>query len=147
MTSSTSNSTPANSARPKLSIVTAIRILNILAAIGMVVGAIGHFTWTSFQGIIVGCYLLIFGIGVILLEFRPPLQPAIKKYAGFMQRYMGRGILFIFLGVLGLDNRLILEIWSLPSPYYHLGLMYHFQFGRNCGSDWSDFRHHRVLPN
>jgi len=76
----------------------------------MVVGAIGHFTWTSFQGIIVGCYLLIFGIGVILLEFRPPLQPAIKKYAGFMQRYMGRGILFIFLGVLGLDNRLILEI-------------------------------------
>jgi len=93
-----------------VSIQALINTLNILAGGGMIVGAIGHFIFPNFGGVIVGIYLLIFGIGVIILEFQLAFQPFIAKYAGFMRHYMGRGILYILLAVLALDFRLLLAI-------------------------------------
>lgn len=54
------------------------------------------------QSIIIGAYVLIFGLAVALLEFQIP--PQVSRYASFMFSFIGRGIFYIFVGSILLNN-------------------------------------------
>jgi len=48
------------------------------------------------QSIIVGVYLIIFGLATSLLEFQIP--PQVTRYASFMFSFLGRGLFYLFIG-------------------------------------------------
>ena len=50
------------------------------------------------QNIIIAVYLFIFGLGTGLLEFQIP--PPVAKYASFMFSFLGRGVFYIFVGMI-----------------------------------------------
>ncbi|KAL2761187.1 hypothetical protein ACRALDRAFT_1090589 [Sodiomyces alcalophilus JCM 7366] len=79
------------------------RIVNLVTATIMVLGGITQLFHLSLQGIIVGVYVVIFGLCTALLEFQIP--PQVSRYASFLFSFLGRGIFYIFIGsiILG-DN-------------------------------------------
>lgn len=72
------------------------RMVNFAVAVLMVLGGISKFFPFSFNDIILGVYLIIFGLSTALLEFQIPQQVA--RYASFMFSFLGRGIFYIFIG-------------------------------------------------
>ncbi|KAI0889058.1 COPI associated [Annulohypoxylon maeteangense] len=78
------------------------RIVNLAVGVIMVLGGISQFFNASFQSIIIGAYVLIFGLGVALLEFQIP--PQVSRYASFMFSFIGRGIFYVFVGSILLNN-------------------------------------------
>lgn len=72
------------------------RIVNLVTAAVMVAGGIAQFFNFSFQGIIVGAYVIIFGACTALLEFQVP--PQVSRYASFLFSFIGRGVFYIFIG-------------------------------------------------
>ncbi|OTA63577.1 COPI associated [Hypoxylon sp. EC38] len=78
------------------------RIVNLAVGIIMVLGGISQFFNLGFQSIIIGAYVLIFGLAVALLEFQIP--PQVSRYASFMFSFIGRGIFYIFVGSILLNN-------------------------------------------
>ncbi|KAI1802836.1 COPI associated [Daldinia bambusicola] len=54
------------------------------------------------QSIIIGAYVLIFGLAVALLEFQIP--PQVSRYASFMFSFLGRGLFYVFVGSLLLNH-------------------------------------------
>ncbi|KAE9578207.1 hypothetical protein CGMCC3_g6053 [Colletotrichum fructicola] len=80
----------------------AFRIVNLVTATVMVLGGIAQFFDFSFQGIIVGAYVIIFGLCTALLEFQIP--PQVSRYASFLFSFIGRGIFYIFIGSILINN-------------------------------------------
>ncbi|KAI0899820.1 COPI associated [Annulohypoxylon nitens] len=78
------------------------RIVNLAVGVIMVLGGISQFFNASFQSIIIGAYVLLFGLGVALLEFQIP--PQVSRYASFMFSFLGRGIFYVFVGSILLNN-------------------------------------------
>ncbi|KAI2606834.1 COPI associated [Hypoxylon fragiforme] len=79
------------------------RIVNATVGLIMVLGGISQFfTNTGFQSIIIGAYVLLFGLGIGLLEFQIP--PQVSRYASFMFSFLGRGIFYVFIGSILLNN-------------------------------------------
>jgi len=78
------------------------RIVNLGIGILMVLGGIAQITTLGFQAIIVGCYVIIFGLATALLEFQIP--PQVARYASFMFSFIGRGIFYIFVGSIVLSD-------------------------------------------
>ncbi|KAI0152487.1 COPI associated [Hypoxylon sp. NC0597] len=78
------------------------RIVNLAVGIIMVLGGISQFFNLGFQSIIIGAYVVIFGLAVALLEFQIP--PQVSRYASFMFSFIGRGIFYIFVGSILLNN-------------------------------------------
>ncbi|QIW99561.1 hypothetical protein AMS68_005079 [Peltaster fructicola] len=72
------------------------RIVNLVAAVAMVLGGISQCFKVDVSGIIVGIYTIIFGLSTALLEFQIP--PQVARYASFMFSFVGRGIFYIFIG-------------------------------------------------
>ncbi|EOO01499.1 putative copi-coated vesicle protein [Phaeoacremonium minimum UCRPA7] len=72
------------------------RIVNLVVAVIMVLGGISQFFPIGFQPIIIGCYVIIFGLATGLLEFQIP--PQVSRYASFLFSFIGRGIFYIFVG-------------------------------------------------
>ncbi|KAI5849080.1 Golgi apparatus membrane protein TVP15 [Tricharina praecox] len=73
------------------------RIVNMGVGVIMVLGGISQFFPISLQSVIVGCYVMLFGVGTALLEIQvPPTQ--VSRYASFMFSFLGRGIFYIFIG-------------------------------------------------
>ncbi|CBX93696.1 hypothetical protein LEMA_P033700.1 [Plenodomus lingam JN3] len=73
------------------------RMVNFAVAVFVVLGGIAKlFPFNDFSHIILGIYLIIFGLGNALLEFQIPQQVA--RYASFMFSFLGRGIFYIFIG-------------------------------------------------
>ncbi|EMD70051.1 hypothetical protein COCSADRAFT_77609 [Bipolaris sorokiniana ND90Pr] len=73
------------------------RMVNFAVAVFVVLGGIAKlFPFNDFSHIILGVYLIIFGLGTALLEFQIPQQVA--RYASFMFSFLGRGIFYIFIG-------------------------------------------------
>jgi len=68
----------------------------------MVLGGISQFFPLGFQPIIVGCYVIVFGLATALLEFQIP--PQVSRYASFLFSFLGRGIFYIFIGSLLLNH-------------------------------------------
>ncbi|KAI1377651.1 COPI associated [Hypoxylon crocopeplum] len=79
------------------------RIVNLVVGVIMVLGGISQFfTNTGFQSIIIGAYVLLFGLAVSLLEFQIPAQ--VSRYASFMFSFVGRGIFYVFIGSILLNH-------------------------------------------
>ncbi|KAF2199892.1 COPI associated [Delitschia confertaspora ATCC 74209] len=71
-------------------------MVNIAVAVFVVLGGISKFFHFSFNDIILGVYLIIFGLATALLEFQIP--PQVARYASFMFSFIGRGIFYVFIG-------------------------------------------------
>ncbi|KAF4774469.1 COPI associated protein [Colletotrichum scovillei] len=80
----------------------AFRIVNLATATIMVLGGIAQFFNFNFQGIIVGAYVIIFGLCTALLEFQIP--PQVSRYASFLFSFVGRGVFYIFIGSILLSD-------------------------------------------
>ncbi|KAK2032381.1 COPI associated protein [Colletotrichum caudatum] len=78
------------------------RIVNLATATIMVLGGIAQFFHFNFQGIIVGAYVIIFGLCTALLEFQIP--PQVSRYASFLFSFIGRGVFYIFIGSILLSD-------------------------------------------
>ncbi|KAM0282689.1 hypothetical protein ACHAQH_002886 [Verticillium albo-atrum] len=85
----------------------AFRIVNLVTATIMVLGGIAQFFNFNFQGIIVGVYVIIFGLATALLEFQIP--PQVSRYASFLFSFLGRGVFYIFIGSILLSP----SIWRI----------------------------------
>jgi len=83
----------------------AFRIVNLVVAVIMVLGGISQFFSLRFQSIIIGCYVIIFGLATALLEFQIP--PQISRYASFLFSFLGRGIFYIFIGSILLHDGIL----------------------------------------
>jgi len=71
----------------------------------MVFGGISQFFPISLQSVVVGCYVIMFGLGTALLEFQTP--PQVSRYASFMFSFLGRGIFYIFIGCILLHDHVL----------------------------------------
>ncbi|KAJ6444540.1 golgi apparatus membrane protein TVP15 [Purpureocillium lavendulum] len=85
------------------------RIVNLAVGAITVMGGIGSIFAFSLQGIVVGVYMIVFGLAIALLaEFQIP--PQISRYASFLFSFLGRGIFYIFLGCLILGSHILQKI-------------------------------------
>ncbi|KFA67754.1 hypothetical protein S40285_00934 [Stachybotrys chlorohalonatus IBT 40285] len=81
------------------------RIVNLVVAAVTVLGGIAHFFSPGLQSIVIGIYLILFGLAIALLEFQIP--PQIPRYASFLFSFIGRGIFYIFIGTLVLGTWIV----------------------------------------
>ncbi|KAK4448079.1 Golgi apparatus membrane protein TVP15 [Podospora aff. communis PSN243] len=72
------------------------RIVNLVVATIMVLGGIAQFFPITFQSVIIGCYVVVFGLANSVTEFQIP--PQVSRYASFLFSFIGRGIFYIFVG-------------------------------------------------
>lgn len=72
------------------------RMVNLAVGAFLILGGVAQFFHFHFKDIIIGVYVIIFGLGTGLLEFQIP--PQIAKHASFMFSFIGRGIFYIFVG-------------------------------------------------
>jgi len=81
------------------------RLVNLAVGVVMVLGGISQFFPIGFQSLIVGVYVIIFGLAVALLEFQIP--PQVARYASFLFSFLGRGIFYIFVGSILLHDHVL----------------------------------------
>lgn len=84
------------------------RIVNLAVGALMVVGGITQFFPIGFQSSIIGVYSIIFGVSIGLLEFQIP--PQVARYASFLFSFIGRGIFYVFIGCILLNDK---DVWWL----------------------------------
>ncbi|KAI8679685.1 hypothetical protein NCS57_00247000 [Fusarium keratoplasticum] len=84
------------------------RIVNLAVGVITLLGGITHIFQFGMQPIIVGCYMIVFGLVIGLLEFQIP--PQVSRHASFLFSFIGRGVFYIFLGSLLLGKLLISKI-------------------------------------
>ncbi|PON29484.1 hypothetical protein TGAM01_v201733 [Trichoderma gamsii] len=61
-----------------------------------------------FQNVIIGIYMIVFGLAIALLEFQVP--PQVSRYANFLFSFIGRGVFYILIGGLLLGDKTIANI-------------------------------------
>ncbi|KAJ9204321.1 hypothetical protein DTO166G4_2361 [Paecilomyces variotii] len=83
------------------------RLANIAVGAIMVLGGIAQFFPTSLSAVIVGVYVIIFGLIVAGLEFLPQVPDYVYRYASFLFSFLGRGIFYIFVGSLMLHGHVL----------------------------------------
>ncbi|KAI8063820.1 COPI associated protein-domain-containing protein [Gongronella butleri] len=83
------------------------RIVNIIAAAFMIVGGVSLIISGGFPNFILAIFCILFGLIVILFEFKLP-RP-VTKLASFLFSFLGRGLLYIGVGCIML-NYLTLSI-------------------------------------
>ncbi|KAI9772530.1 MAG: Late Golgi vesicles protein [Geoglossum simile] len=71
----------------------------------MVLGGISQFSPIKFQSVVVGCYVIVFGLATALLEYQIP--PYMARYASFLFSFLGRGIFYIFIGSILLHDHVL----------------------------------------
>ncbi|KAH6635153.1 Golgi apparatus membrane protein TVP15 [Chaetomium sp. MPI-SDFR-AT-0129] len=81
------------------------RIVNLVVAVLMVLGGILQFFPVTFQSAIIGAYVIIFGLVTGLLEFQIP--PQVGRYASFLFSFLGRGIFYVFIGCILLNDKVL----------------------------------------
>ncbi|KAJ5629514.1 hypothetical protein N7528_003171 [Penicillium herquei] len=86
------------------------RLVNIAVGVVMVLGGISQFFPASMSSVIVGCYVIIFGLVVAGLEFLPNIPDYAYRYASFLFSFLGRGIFYIFVGSILLHDLVLREI-------------------------------------
>ncbi|KAJ5587226.1 uncharacterized protein N7459_002991 [Penicillium hispanicum] len=74
------------------------RLVNIAVGVIMVLGGISQFFPASMSSVIVGAYVIVFGLVVAGLEFMPNVPDYAYRYASFLFSFLGRGIFYIFVG-------------------------------------------------
>merc|ERR1711939_520248 len=73
----------------------------------MILSGIVTFFELSIRTIIVGIYVIIFGLAIAGLELLPQVPPYLPKYASFLFSFLGRGIFYIFVGCIILENHVL----------------------------------------
>ncbi|KAJ6113419.1 hypothetical protein N7523_006736 [Penicillium sp. IBT 18751x] len=86
------------------------RLVNIAIGVIMVLGGISQFFPASMSSIIVGIYVIIFGLVVGGLEFMPNVPDYAYRYASFLFSFLGRGVFYIFVGCIILHGHVLREI-------------------------------------
>jgi len=82
------------------------RLVNLATGAVMVFGGITQFFGgTSPQSIIIGIYVIVFGLAIGGLEFQIP--PQVARYASFLFSFLGRGIFYIFVGTILFHDSMI----------------------------------------
>ncbi|KAF4459319.1 Golgi apparatus membrane TVP15 [Fusarium albosuccineum] len=84
------------------------RIVNLVVGVITLLGGIAQIFQFSLSPIVVGCYMIIFGLAIGLLEFQIP--PQVSRHASFLFSFIGRGVFYIFLGSLLLGDSIISKI-------------------------------------
>ncbi|KAH6607511.1 hypothetical protein Trco_003824 [Trichoderma cornu-damae] len=84
------------------------RIVNLVVAGVTVLGGVFHIFPVGFQNLIIGIYMIVFGLSIALLEFQIP--PHVSRYANFLFSFVGRGIFYILIGGLLLGEKVISKI-------------------------------------
>jgi len=80
-----------------------LNIVNIIVGILICIcGVLSFITFNSFNAVIIGVYEMIFGAGIVLLEV--VAVPRVARLIQFYFYFSGRGLLFIFFGVLCLSG-------------------------------------------
>ncbi|KND93204.1 Golgi apparatus membrane protein tvp15 [Tolypocladium ophioglossoides CBS 100239] len=74
------------------------RIVNLVVAAITVVGGIAQIFDLELKTIVVGTYMVVFGLSVALLEFQIP--PLMSGYASILSSFIARGAVYIFVGSL-----------------------------------------------
>lgn len=82
-----------------------IRLVNLGVGVVMVLGGISQFFPIGWQSVIVGCYVIVFGLVTALLEFQIP--PQTSRYASFLFSFLGRGVFYIFVGSILLHDHVL----------------------------------------
>jgi len=85
-----------------------IRLANLGVGVAMVLGGITQIFLMTPQTIIVGCYVIVFGLVTALLEFQIP--PQTSRYASFLFSFLGRGVFYIFVASILIHDKNILRI-------------------------------------
>ncbi|GAD94086.1 COPI-coated vesicle protein, putative [Paecilomyces variotii No. 5] len=83
------------------------RLVNIAVGAIMILGGIAQFFPGSVSSIIVGAYVIVFGLIVAGLEFLPQIPDYVYRYASFLFSFLGRGIFYIFVGSIMLHSPVI----------------------------------------
>ncbi|KAL1954373.1 hypothetical protein VTO42DRAFT_1239 [Malbranchea cinnamomea] len=83
------------------------RLVNLAVGVIMVLGGISQFFPIGFRSIIVGIYVILFGLATGGLELLPNVPPALSRHASFLFSFLGRGIFYIFVGVLMLEGHVL----------------------------------------
>ncbi|KIW60310.1 hypothetical protein PV05_00539 [Exophiala xenobiotica] len=84
------------------------RLVNLVVGGIMILGGISQFIPNiGFRNIIVGIYVIIFGLAIAGLELLPQVPPYLPKYASFLFSFLGRGIFYIFVGCIILENHVL----------------------------------------
>ncbi|PYH91760.1 hypothetical protein BO71DRAFT_421302 [Aspergillus ellipticus CBS 707.79] len=83
------------------------RIVNIAVGVFMVLGGISQFFPASMSSIIVGIYVILFGLIVGGLEFLPNVPDYVYRYASFLFSFLGRGAFYIFVGSIMLHDHVL----------------------------------------
>ncbi|KAL9488513.1 hypothetical protein ACSS6W_000790 [Trichoderma asperelloides] len=105
------------------------RIVNLVVAGVTVLGGVFHIFPIGLQNLIIGIYMIVFGLAIALLgvfhdfypfaprrkailttttEFQVP--PQVSRYANFLFSFIGRGVFYILIGGLLLGDKLISNI-------------------------------------
>ncbi|KAG6035755.1 hypothetical protein E4U40_001929 [Claviceps sp. LM458 group G5] len=84
------------------------RIVNLVVATVTVLGGIAGIFLLQLQSIILGAYLIVFGLAIALLEFQIP--PQVPRYANFLFSFIGRGIFYVLIGGLLFGKEILSNI-------------------------------------
>jgi len=83
------------------------RLVNLAVGAIMVLGGISQFFPIALQSVIIGVYVIIFGLAVAGLELLPQVPPYLPRYASFLFSFLGRGIFYIFVGSILLHDNVL----------------------------------------
>ncbi|KAJ5194843.1 uncharacterized protein N7498_008281 [Penicillium cinerascens] len=86
------------------------RLVNIAVGVIMILGGISQFFPASMSSVIVGAYVIVFGLVVGGLEFMPNVPDYAYRYASFLFSFLGRGVFYIFVGCIILHGHVLREI-------------------------------------
>ncbi|KAH7160766.1 Golgi apparatus membrane protein TVP15 [Dactylonectria macrodidyma] len=84
------------------------RIVNLVVGAITTLGGIAHIFNLSLSSIVLGCYMIVFGLSIALLEFQIP--PQLSRYASFLFSFIGRGAFYIFIGGLLLGEMFLSKL-------------------------------------
>ncbi|KIV87558.1 hypothetical protein PV11_03096 [Exophiala sideris] len=83
------------------------RLVNLVVGGIMVLGGVAQFFPIGIRNIIVGIYVIIFGLAVAGLELLPQVPPYLPKYASFLFSFLGRGIFYVFVGCIIIESNVL----------------------------------------
>ncbi|KAL1987070.1 hypothetical protein VTN96DRAFT_4944 [Rasamsonia emersonii] len=97
------------------------RLVNIAVGVIMILGGISQFFPPSVGSIIIGAYVILFGLIVAGLEFLPQVPDYVYRYASFLFSFLGRGAFYIFAGSILLHDGVLRYIAGSIIGFIGLG--------------------------
>ncbi|DAA72951.1 golgi apparatus membrane protein [Trichophyton mentagrophytes] len=86
----------------------AFRLVNLGVGVIMILGGISQFfSGPLFRNIIIGVYVILFGLATAGMELVPNVPPYITRHASFMFSFIGRGIFYVFVGCIILEYNVL----------------------------------------